>query len=367
MAVCVFDDFDYVALGHIHGPQKVGRETVRYCGTPLKYSFSEVSHKKSVTVVEMGEKGSVGIRTVPLVPRRDMSEIRGTYNTLMLRENYEGKPFRNDYLHITLTDEEDIPNAVSNLRVVYPNLMRLDYDNARTRAGGIIEGADRAEQKPPLTLFGEFYESQNGTPMSEEQQAFADKLIASIWEEEKQKEDKFKKIQEFFDSCGDAPEWLQLNAIFDQRWLNATASMKSVQEAITGRITQINIDLATLAGLPEFGYEAQQVYQSTLDINKALAEGQRMAQIQKQKAEYEAEQARLKEEEEAKKAAFPADAMNPPAEEACDIPQEAFEDCRQNQKTEEKQWISFSALLSTEDALALKEFFGNRNIEFKAI
>ena len=74
VAVCVFDDFDYVALGHIHGPQKVGRETVRYCGTPLKYSFSEVSHKKSVTVVEMGEKGSVGIRTVPLVPRRDMSE-----------------------------------------------------------------------------------------------------------------------------------------------------------------------------------------------------------------------------------------------------------------------------------------------------
>ena len=185
VAVCVFDDFDYVALGHIHGPQKVGRETVRYCGTPLKYSFSEVSHKKSVTVVEMGEKGSVGIRTVPLVPRRDMSELRGTYNTLMLRENYEGKPFRNDYLHITLTDEEDIPNAVSNLRVVYPNLMRLDYDNARTRAGGVIEGADRAEQKPPLTLFGEFYESQNGTPMSEEQQAFADKLIASIWEEER--------------------------------------------------------------------------------------------------------------------------------------------------------------------------------------
>ena len=182
---CVFDAFDYAALGHIHGPQKVGRETVRYCGTPLKYSFSEVSHKKSVTVVELGEKGSVGIRTVPLVPRRDMSELRGTYNTLMLRENYEGKPFRNDYLHITLTDEEDIPNAVSNLRVVYPNLMRLDYDNARTRAGGIIEGADRAERKSPLTLFGEFYESQNGAPMSEEQQAFADKLIASIWEEEK--------------------------------------------------------------------------------------------------------------------------------------------------------------------------------------
>lgn len=163
------------------------RSAARPCATAARRSSipSRRSATKSVTVVEMGEKGSVGIRTVPLVPRRDMSELRGTYNTLMLRENYEGKPLRNDYLHITLTDEEDIPNAVSNLRVVYPNLMRLDYDNARTRAGGVIEGADRAEQKPPLTLFGEFYESQNGTPMSEEQQAFADKLIASIWEEEK--------------------------------------------------------------------------------------------------------------------------------------------------------------------------------------
>lgn len=182
--VCVFDDFDYVALGHIHGPQKVGRETVRYCGTPLKYSFSEAKNKNSVTVVELGEKGSVGIRTVPLVPRRDMFELRGTYHSLMLRENYEGKPYRNDYLHITLTDEEDIPNAVSNLRVVYPNLMRLDYDNARTRAGIVIEGADKAEQKSPQKLFGEFYESQNGEPMSEEQQAFVDRLITSIWREE---------------------------------------------------------------------------------------------------------------------------------------------------------------------------------------
>ena len=166
--VSVFDDFDYVALGHIHGPQKIGRETVRYCGTPLKYSFSEVGHKKSVTVVELAEKGSVAIRTVPLVPKRDMSELRGAYNELMLRENYEGKPFRNDYLRITLTDEEDIPNAVNNLRTVYPYIMRLDYDNRRTRTESHVDGAEQVERKRPLTLFEEFYESQNGQPMSEE-------------------------------------------------------------------------------------------------------------------------------------------------------------------------------------------------------
>ena len=180
--VSVFDDFDYVALGHIHGPQKIGRETVRYCGTPLKYSFSEVGHKKSVTVVELAAKGSVAIRTVPLVPKRDMSELRGAYNELMLRENYEGKPFRNDYLRITLTDEEDIPNAVNNLRTVYPYIMRLDYDNRRTRTESYVDGAEQVERKRPLTLFEEFYESQNGQPMSEEQRSFAKQLMERIWE-----------------------------------------------------------------------------------------------------------------------------------------------------------------------------------------
>ena len=180
--VSVFDDFDYVALGHIHGPQKIGRETVRYCGTPLKYSFSEVGHKKSVTVVELAEKGSVAIRTVPLVPKRDMSELRGAYNELMLRENYEGKPFRNDYLRITLTDEEDIPNAVNNLRTVYPYIMRLDYDNRRTRMESHVDGAEQVERKRPLTLLEEFYESQNGQPMSEEQRSFAKQLMERIWE-----------------------------------------------------------------------------------------------------------------------------------------------------------------------------------------
>lgn len=181
--VSVFGPFDYVALGHIHGPQQVGRETVRYCGTPLKYSFSEAKLQKSVTVVELGEKGAVSVRTVPLTPMRDLAELRGTYEELTFRGFYDGTSYPRDYVHITLTDEEDIPDAVSKLRIIYPNLMKLDYDNKRTRAGIILEGAED-QQRSPLELLEEFYEKQNGQPMGEEQRAFAKSLMERIWEED---------------------------------------------------------------------------------------------------------------------------------------------------------------------------------------
>lgn len=181
--VSVFEPFDYVALGHIHGPQQVGRETVRYCGTPLKYSFSEAKHQKSVTVVELGEKGAVSVRTVPLTPMRDLAELRGTYEELTFRGFYDGTSYPRDYVHITLTDEEDIPDAVSKLRIIYPNLMKLDYDNKRTRAGIVLEGAED-QQRSPLELLEEFYEKQNGKPMGEEQRAFAKSLMERIWEED---------------------------------------------------------------------------------------------------------------------------------------------------------------------------------------
>ena len=182
--VSVFAPFDYVALGHLHGPQTVGRETVRYCGTPLKYSFSEAGHQKSVTVVELGEKGSVTVRTEPLVPLRDLVELRGTYQELTFRGFYEGTSYLRDYVHITLTDEEDIPDAVRKLRVIYPNLMQLDYDNKRTRAGACLDGVDQGERKSPLELLEEFYEKQNGQPMGEEQRAFARDLMERVWEED---------------------------------------------------------------------------------------------------------------------------------------------------------------------------------------
>lgn len=180
----VFASFDYVALGHIHNPQSAGAPHIRYCGTPLKYSFSEAAHEKSVTVVELGQKGEVDIRAIPLHPLRDMAELRGTYESLTYRGFYEGTTYPGDYLHITLTDEEDIPDAISKLRVIYPNLMQLSYDNARTRAGALAAPTEQTAQQSPLELTEIFYEGQNGQPMSDAQRDFLRGLMERIWEEE---------------------------------------------------------------------------------------------------------------------------------------------------------------------------------------
>ena len=177
----VFADFDYVALGHIHGPQNIGSNRVRYCGTPLKYSFSEAGHYKSVTVVELGAKGDLNLRTVPLTPRHDMREIRGTFAELTDKAYYSAQT-TDDYLHITLTDEEDVPEAMGRLRVIYPNLMKLTYDNTRTRTNQIVGSAEDVKRKSPLELFEELYETQNNQAMSAEQRAFALELIESIQE-----------------------------------------------------------------------------------------------------------------------------------------------------------------------------------------
>ncbi len=177
----VFERFDYVALGHIHSPQHVGRETVRYCGTPLKYSFSEAEQEKSVTVVELKEKGQVELRKIPLKPLRDMRRIRGDYLEVTKRSFYENTNTE-DYVQITLTDEEDIPDGLQKLRVIYPNLMRLEYDNTRTRESGDVTGACEVEHKSAPELFGEFYELQNNQPMSVQQEAFVRELIGKIQE-----------------------------------------------------------------------------------------------------------------------------------------------------------------------------------------
>ena len=180
----VFCDFDYVALGHIHGPQNMDSGRIRYCGSPLKYSFSEAAQQKSVTVAELKEKGTLEIHTVPLIPRRDMVELKGSYQQLTLRESYENTTYQEDYTHITLTDEEDIPDAVAKLRTVYHNLMKLDYDNTRTRHSAAISGAENVETRSPIALFAEFYELQNGLPMSAEQTELVASLIEKIWEGE---------------------------------------------------------------------------------------------------------------------------------------------------------------------------------------
>lgn len=186
----VFAPFDYVALGHLHGPQQMGEEgspLIRYAGTPLKYSFSEARHHKSVTVVGIGEKKADGvvdvcISTRELRPLHDMREIRGSYEELTLRANYEGTA-TDDYIHATLTDEIEIPDAARHLQVIYPNLMKLDYDNARTRGQGSERlELEQLEEKSPLDLFSELFEKQNHKEMTEEQARYVQAQMEKIWE-----------------------------------------------------------------------------------------------------------------------------------------------------------------------------------------
>lgn len=174
----IFDSFDYVALGHLHGPQQIVRPTVRYAGSPLKYSFSEVHQKKSVTVVELDEKGDCCIDTIPLTPLRDLKQRAGTFAEIMA-----GEETAQDYYDITLTDEEDIPNALSRLRARYPYLMGLRYDNTRTRTESTILGSEEMDTKSPLTLFSELYALQNGQEMNTSQQEYVESLIEEIWGE----------------------------------------------------------------------------------------------------------------------------------------------------------------------------------------
>lgn len=178
----VFACFDYVALGHIHNPQNIGSNRIRYCGTPLKYSFSEAAHQKSVTLVTLGEKGALHLALCPLRPKHDLREIRGSFAEVTDRAFYTNAP-TDDYLHVILTDEEDVPEAVGKLRLIYPNLMKLSYDNTRTREDNVIDAASDVQHKTPLELFEELYALQNNQAMSEEQRKFTQDLIESIWEE----------------------------------------------------------------------------------------------------------------------------------------------------------------------------------------
>ena len=177
----VFADFDYVALGHLHGPQNISDHRIRYCGTPLKYSFSEEHHHKSVTVVNLGAKGELELQLRPLTPRHDLRSIRGSFDELTDKAFYEATA-ADDYLHVILTNEEDVPEAMGRLRVIYPNIMKLSYDNTRTRTNQVIGGVEDVQRKSPLALFEELYALQNNQPMSQEQKAFAQQLIESIWE-----------------------------------------------------------------------------------------------------------------------------------------------------------------------------------------
>ncbi len=179
----VFEPFDYVALGHIHNQQNIGNNKIRYCGTMLKYAFSEANHQKSLTILEILEKENIKVKTIPLVPLRDMISIQGTYETLS-SQAFLKRIDCNSYIQAILTDEDDIPNAFGKLACIYPNLMQLRYENTRTRSMNEILAREEAVNVSPDVLFREFYEIMNNQPLNKEQEEYILENIEKIWEED---------------------------------------------------------------------------------------------------------------------------------------------------------------------------------------
>lgn len=182
----VFADFDYVALGHIHNPQNVGgNERIRYCGTPLKYSFSEWQQQKSVTMIELAEKGNVKLTLLPLTPLRELRYLKDSFENLMARPTYAMFPIDEngclqDFYYLTLTNENDVPNAMQRLQSVYKNLLQLDYDNKRTQANAELELTENPVEKTPLELIDDFYRLQNNQELSEEQKQYLTALLSEL-------------------------------------------------------------------------------------------------------------------------------------------------------------------------------------------
>lgn len=161
-----FDGFDYVALGHIHSPQRVGRDQVRYSGSPLKYSLSEVHNAKSVPVITMGKKGEVTLELIPLKPMRDLRHIKGNLKALLEPKNITDVE---DFIYVTLTDEEIINDAMGIFQQTYPNTVKIDYDNSRTRAMEHVDISNIAENKSFSELIGDFYRLIYNCEMSGEE------------------------------------------------------------------------------------------------------------------------------------------------------------------------------------------------------
>ena len=161
-----FDDFDYVALGHIHSPQKVGREEIRYAGSPLKYSLSEANNEKSVSLITVSAEERVKIELVPLKPMRNVRHITGTLKELLDKKNVKAPE---DFIYATLTDEDIINDAMGIFQQVYPNTVRIDYDNSHTREIEQVDISKIAENKSFPELIGDFYRLMYGCEITEEE------------------------------------------------------------------------------------------------------------------------------------------------------------------------------------------------------
>lgn len=176
-----YNKFDYVAIGHVHRPQRIGRDTARYAGTMLKYSFSEVNHKKTMPILDFKEKGNIDIKLVELKPLRDMREIKGPIEKLI--ENYEEEN-ANDYIRAIITNEEPVYDAIGQIRKIYPNVLKLEVQNSKIMSNIEFktENLQKVKSKSEIELFNEFYKFQNNIELNEEQINLIQEIVKEIKE-----------------------------------------------------------------------------------------------------------------------------------------------------------------------------------------
>lgn len=295
-------------------------------------------------------------------------------------------PTEDGFIKAIEWNHEEIKNEVAQKVKMYTNIVYTEDQIKEAKADRAklnkfvkaLEDKRKEIKKQCLAPYDDFEKKMKEIiAVVHEPIALIDKQVKGYEDDKKVK--KHEKIKEYWILHAKKIPDITLDMIYEQKWLNASVSMKSIQEEIDTRLEQIKNDMATLSSLPEFGFEAKEVYKTTLDINKAINEAKRMSDIAKAKAEAEkAEKERLEAEAEKKKqeeAAKQELVQQEPTEEVEpitpigqtieSIERQAYEQCKE--EGEQKQWVSFSALLSTEDAVALKEFFNSRNIEFKAI
>lgn len=176
-----FKSFDYVAIGHVHRPQKIGRDTARYAGTILKYSFSEINHNKSIPIIDIKEKGNITINLLPLKPLRDMREIKGPIEELIKEENYkEGN--LGDYIKAIITNEEPVYDAIGKIKKIYPNTLKLEIQNSKTINSNTEQNINLEEvkKKSELELFSDFYKLQNNLDLNEKQKEIVKNIISEV-------------------------------------------------------------------------------------------------------------------------------------------------------------------------------------------
>ena len=177
-----YDKFDYVAIGHVHRPQRIGRDTARYAGTMLKYSFSEVNHKKTIPIIDFKEKGNINIKLVELIPLRDMREIKGTIEELIKKENYKNTNTE-DYIKAIITNEEPVYDAIGQIRKIYPNVLKLEIQNSKSSVSPNDEKEKELQNiknKSEVELFNEFYKFQNYTKLNDEQTQVIENIVKEI-------------------------------------------------------------------------------------------------------------------------------------------------------------------------------------------